>query len=93
MSYLLDTNVLSELRRKMPNIGVVDWFSQRPDATVADPPPLSAVPRRPARHRRHAQPLRQPVQHVRLQYRQVIHSQIKLVERLPRRIALQQEGQ
>ncbi len=34
MSYLLDTNVLSELRRKMPNIGVVDWFSRRPASTL-----------------------------------------------------------
>ncbi len=34
MSYLLDTNVLSELRRKSPNPGVVDWFSQRPPATL-----------------------------------------------------------
>lgn len=30
MSYLLDTNVLSELRRKKPNAGVVAWFSKRP---------------------------------------------------------------
>jgi len=27
LSYLVDTNVLSELRRKAPNPGVVDWFS------------------------------------------------------------------
>ena len=30
MSYLVDTNVLSELRRKAPDSGVVDWFSRRP---------------------------------------------------------------
>ncbi len=30
MSYLLDTNVLSELRRKSPDARVVHWFSQRP---------------------------------------------------------------
>ncbi|MEX0739199.1 MAG: type II toxin-antitoxin system VapC family toxin [Pseudohongiella sp.] len=30
MSYLVDTNVLSELRRKAPAKTVVDWFSQRP---------------------------------------------------------------
>lgn len=30
MSYLIDTNVLSELRRKSPDPWVVDWFSQRP---------------------------------------------------------------
>ncbi len=34
MSYLLDTNVLSELRRKHPDPGVVDWFSLRPPATL-----------------------------------------------------------
>lgn len=34
MSYLLDTNVLSELRRKSPDSGVVSWFSQRPPATL-----------------------------------------------------------
>ena len=34
MSYLLDTNVLSELRRKAPNAGVVAWFAQRPTATL-----------------------------------------------------------
>ena len=34
MSYLIDTNVLSELRRKAPDPGVVDWFSQRPPATL-----------------------------------------------------------
>ena len=34
MSYLIDTNVLSELRRKAPDPNVVDWFSQRPPATL-----------------------------------------------------------
>ena len=34
MSYLLDTNVLSELRRKSPDPGVVSWFSQRPATTL-----------------------------------------------------------
>ncbi len=29
MSYLIDTNVLSELRRKQPDTHVVDWFAQR----------------------------------------------------------------
>ena len=30
MSYLVDTNVLSELRRKSPDPHVVRWFDQRP---------------------------------------------------------------
>ncbi|MCK9214870.1 MAG: type II toxin-antitoxin system VapC family toxin [Rhodoferax sp.] len=30
MSYLVDTNVLSELRRKQPDANVVAWFRQRP---------------------------------------------------------------
>jgi len=30
VSYLIDTNVLSELRRKTPHPGVVQWFAQRP---------------------------------------------------------------
>ena len=30
MSYLIDTNVLSELRRKQPDANVVAWFRQRP---------------------------------------------------------------
>lgn len=34
MSYLLDTNVLSELRRKVPNPGVVGWFAKRPASTL-----------------------------------------------------------
>lgn len=29
MSYLIDTNVLSELRRKAPDAGVVRWFAER----------------------------------------------------------------
>lgn len=34
MSYLIDTNVLSELRRKTPDPDVVAWFSQRPSTTL-----------------------------------------------------------
>ena len=34
MSYLLDTNVLSELRRKSPDETVVDWFARRPSSTL-----------------------------------------------------------
>ena len=34
MSYLLDTNVISELRRKTANAGVVEWCSGRPAATL-----------------------------------------------------------
>ncbi len=34
MSYLLDTNILSELRRKTPDAGVVEWFSGRPASTL-----------------------------------------------------------
>jgi toxin FitB len=34
MSYLIDTNVLSELRRKQPEPAVVKWFSQRPVGTL-----------------------------------------------------------
>ncbi|MDZ7863309.1 type II toxin-antitoxin system VapC family toxin [Acidovorax sp.] len=34
MSYLIDTNVLSELRRKAPDPGVVDWFTKRPPSTL-----------------------------------------------------------
>ena len=30
MSYLVDTNVLSELRRKQPDARVVAWMEQRP---------------------------------------------------------------
>jgi len=34
LSYLIDTNVLSELRRKVPDPGVVEWFSRRPATTL-----------------------------------------------------------
>jgi predicted nucleic acid-binding protein len=34
LSYLLDTNVLSELRRRAPNSGVVDWLAQRPSTAL-----------------------------------------------------------
>lgn len=34
MSYLIDTNVLSELRRKQPDAHVVDWFARRPPVTL-----------------------------------------------------------
>ncbi len=34
MSYLVDTNVLSELRCREPDAGVVDWFAQRPATTL-----------------------------------------------------------
>ena len=34
MSYLIDTNVLSELRKRVPHEGVVQWFSQRPAGTL-----------------------------------------------------------
>ena len=34
MSYLLDTNVISELRRKSPEPSVVEWFSKRPASTL-----------------------------------------------------------
>ena len=34
MSYLLDTNVLSELRRKTPHPSVVAWVSSRPASTL-----------------------------------------------------------
>ena len=34
MSYLVDTNVFSELRRKEPNAGVVAWFGERPATTL-----------------------------------------------------------
>lgn len=34
MSYLIDTNVLSELRREVPEPGVVDWFTRRPPSTL-----------------------------------------------------------
>jgi predicted nucleic acid-binding protein len=34
MSYLVDTNVLSELRRLRPNAAVVSWVAARPVATL-----------------------------------------------------------
>ena len=34
MSYLIDTNALSELRRKVPDARVVRWFQQRPAGTL-----------------------------------------------------------
>lgn len=34
MSYLVDTNVLSELRRKTPDAGLVAWFAKRPPVTL-----------------------------------------------------------
>ena len=34
MSYLLDTNVLSELRRKTPNPAVSAWFAIRPATSL-----------------------------------------------------------
>jgi hypothetical protein len=34
VSYLLDTNVLSELRRRIPHPGVVSWVEQRPAGTL-----------------------------------------------------------
>lgn len=34
MGYLLDTNVLSELRRKTPNPQVRQWFADRPASTL-----------------------------------------------------------
>lgn len=34
MSYLIDTNVLSELRRREPDAKVVQWFAERPASTL-----------------------------------------------------------
>ncbi|MFO1196396.1 MAG: type II toxin-antitoxin system VapC family toxin [Burkholderiaceae bacterium] len=34
MSYLVDTNVLSELRRRDPDANVVRWFAERPATTL-----------------------------------------------------------
>ncbi|MBC5766342.1 type II toxin-antitoxin system VapC family toxin [Ramlibacter albus] len=34
MSYLVDTNVLSELRRKAPHKAVQAWFADRPASTL-----------------------------------------------------------
>jgi hypothetical protein len=34
MSYLIDTNVISELRRKQPDANVVAWFAVRPVQSI-----------------------------------------------------------
>lgn len=34
MKYLIDTCVLSELRKKIPNQGVTDWFAARSVSTL-----------------------------------------------------------
>lgn len=34
MSYLIDTNVLSELRRRQPDDNVVSWMANRPSSTL-----------------------------------------------------------
>ena len=34
MSYLVDTNALSELRRKTPDANVAAWFAHRPPVTL-----------------------------------------------------------
>lgn len=34
MSYLVDTNALSELRRRAPDASVAAWFARRPPATL-----------------------------------------------------------
>jgi len=34
LSYLIDTNVLSELRRKTPNVNVVKWVNSRPATSL-----------------------------------------------------------
>jgi predicted nucleic acid-binding protein len=34
LSYLLDTNVISEVRRKTPDPSVIEWFSKRPASTL-----------------------------------------------------------
>ncbi len=34
MSYLIDTNVLSELRRRAPDAQVTRWFSERPSSSL-----------------------------------------------------------
>jgi predicted nucleic acid-binding protein len=34
LSYLIDTNVLSELRRREPDAHVVRWFAERPASTL-----------------------------------------------------------
>ena len=34
MKYLIDTCVLSELRKRIPNQGVIDWFAERSVSTL-----------------------------------------------------------
>jgi toxin FitB len=34
VSYLIDTNIISELRRKDANPGVISWFAERPATTL-----------------------------------------------------------
>lgn len=34
MNYLIDTNVISELVRPVPNSGVLDWFKEVPDEAL-----------------------------------------------------------
>lgn len=34
MSYLIDTNVLSELRRRQPDVQAVRWMAERPTTTL-----------------------------------------------------------
>jgi hypothetical protein len=34
LSYLVDTNVISELRRREPDHNVVEWFEQRPSTAL-----------------------------------------------------------
>jgi hypothetical protein len=34
LSYLIDTHVLSELKKRQPHPGVARWFSQRPAASL-----------------------------------------------------------
>ena len=34
MSYLVDTNVISELRRREPDPNVVEWFGRRPSTAL-----------------------------------------------------------
>jgi predicted nucleic acid-binding protein len=34
LSYLIDTNVLSELRRREPDARVLQWFAERPASTL-----------------------------------------------------------
>ena len=34
MKYLIDTNVLSEIRRKSPDVNVVQWINSRPSTSL-----------------------------------------------------------